>query len=127
MDKFIITGRQSPLSGVVTISGSKNAALPILAATLLTDKPIVLRNVPNLKDVATINQVLNRLGAKVSMHDDVVHIDAGQIISTQAPYELVKTMRASIVVLGPLLARCGQAEVSLPGGCAIGPDRSIFT
>ena len=121
MDKFIINGCRQPLSGTVKISGSKNAALPILAASLLSAKPVSIKNVPYLRDVVTINNLLNRLGAKVSMNNGQVEIDAGNIISTQAPYELVKTMRASIVVLGPLLARCGKAEVSLPGGCAIGP------
>lgn len=121
MDKFIITGCQKPLSGTVRISGSKNAALPILAATLLTGGPVTIKNVPHLRDVSTINALLSRLGARVTMDDQgVVTVDASQIISTQAPYELVKTMRASIVVLGPLLARFGRAEVSLPGGCAIG-------
>ena len=121
MDKFIINGCRQPLSGTVKISGSKNAALPILAASLLSAKPVSIKNVPCLRDVVTINNLLSRLGAKVSMNNGQVEIDAGNIISTQAPYELVKTMRASIVVLGPLLARCGKAEVSLPGGCAIGP------
>lgn len=121
MDKFIITGCRKPLSGTVRISGSKNAALPILAATLLTTKPVILHNVPNLRDVATINALLNQLGVQAKMENDTVKLDASHITSTKAPYELVKTMRASIVVLGPLLARCGQAEVSLPGGCAIGP------
>ncbi len=121
MDKFIIKCCRKPLSGVVTISGSKNAALPILAATLLTAKPVVIGNVPRLRDVVTINNLLARLGAQVKMEEGEVAINASQIVSTQAPYELVKTMRASIVVLGPLLARCGRAEVSLPGGCAIGP------
>jgi UDP-N-acetylglucosamine 1-carboxyvinyltransferase len=121
MDKFIIKCCRKPLSGIVTISGSKNAALPILAATLLTAKPVVIGNVPHLRDVTTINSLLTRLGARVKMEAGEVAINASQIISTQAPYELVKTMRASIVVLGPLLARCGKAEVSLPGGCAIGP------
>ncbi len=121
MDKFIITGCGEPLAGVVKISGSKNAALPILAATILTAKPVTLTNIPRLRDVTTINSLLNRLGAEVSMDNSTVRVNANQIINTQAPYELVKTMRASIVVLGPLLARCGRAEVSLPGGCAIGP------
>jgi UDP-N-acetylglucosamine 1-carboxyvinyltransferase len=120
MDKFIITGCRAPLQGTVVVSGSKNSALPILAATLLTEKPVVLDNVPHLRDVITINSLLNRLGAQVSMENGTVRVNATKITSTQAPYELVKTMRASIVVLGPLLARCGQAEVSLPGGCAIG-------
>ncbi|MBS0350036.1 MAG: UDP-N-acetylglucosamine 1-carboxyvinyltransferase [Proteobacteria bacterium] len=122
MDKLVITGCRNPLAGTVTISGSKNAALPILAATLLTTKPVTLTNIPHLRDVTTICGLLSRLGAEVTFDQNgVVRINAQQITSTQAPYELVKTMRASIVVLGPLLARCGQAEVSLPGGCAIGP------
>jgi UDP-N-acetylglucosamine 1-carboxyvinyltransferase len=121
MDKFIITGCVQPLVGTVQVSGSKNAALPILAATLLSAKPVTLLNVPHLRDVVTINGLLSRLGARVSMDGNQVQVDAATITSTQAPYELVKTMRASIVVLGPLLARCGKAEVSLPGGCAIGP------
>lgn len=122
MEKFIITGRQTSLSGTIKISGSKNAALPILAATILTAKPVTIGNVPQLKDVATILALLNRLGAKIEIGQDhtQVLVDASSIHNTQAPYELVKTMRASIVVLGPLLARFGKAEVSLPGGCAIG-------
>ncbi len=122
MEKFIITGRRTSLSGTIKISGSKNAALPILAATLLTAKPVTIGNVPQLKDVTTILALLNRLGAKTEVSQDhkQVLIDASSIHNTQAPYELVKTMRASIVVLGPLLARFGKAEVSLPGGCAIG-------
>ncbi len=121
MDKFIITGCQQPLSGVIKNSGSKNSALPILAATLLTANPIELSNVPNLRDVTTIMGLLSRLGVRLKVDSHMqVGVDASEITSTQAPYELVKTMRASIVVLGPLLARCGEAEVSLPGGCAIG-------
>ena len=121
MDKFIIKCCDQPLSGTVKVSGSKNAALPILAATLLTEKPVRIANVPHLRDVKTINALLTQLGVKITLDNGTVTADAGQIVSTRAPYELVKTMRASIVVLGPLLARCGQAEVSLPGGCAIGP------
>lgn len=120
MDKFIITGCRKPLAGTVKISGSKNAALPILAATLLTAKPVTLHNIPQLRDVKTINELLSRLGSQVSMEGNTVRICTPGITNAQAPYELVKTMRASIVVLGPLLARWGQAEVSLPGGCAIG-------
>ncbi len=120
MDKFIIKGCKGPLAGTVPISGSKNAALPILAATLLTAEPVILHNIPSLRDVATINSLLSRLGAEINMENATVQVNAQRLTSTQAPYELVKTMRASIVVLGPLLARCGQAEVSLPGGCAIG-------
>lgn len=122
MDKFIINGCRGPLSGNIKISGSKNAALPILAATLLTAKPVRLSNVPHLRDVTTIMGLLGKLGVRLTIDEKMrVEVDASHITSTQAPYELVKTMRASIVVLGPLLARCGQAEVSLPGGCAIGP------
>lgn len=121
MDKFIINGCRGPLIGSIKISGSKNAALPILAATLLTAKPVRLSNVPHLRDVTTIMALLGKLGVRLTVDEKMrVEIDASHIASTQAPYELVKTMRASIVVLGPLLARCGQAEVSLPGGCAIG-------
>jgi len=121
MDKFIINGCRRPLSGKVKISGSKNAALPILAAALLTGEPVLLKNVPHLRDVITINNLLARLGSTVSMSPEgEVKIHTPEISNTQAPYELVKTMRASIVVLGPLLARAGKAEVSLPGGCAIG-------
>ncbi len=122
MEKFIITGCQQSLTGVVKVSGSKNAALPILAATLLTAKPVNIGNVPYLKDVSTILDLLKRLGAQVEISKNLqqVMINAQAVNNTQAPYELVKTMRASIVVLGPLLARFGKAEVSLPGGCAIG-------
>jgi len=120
MDKFIITGGV-PLHGEVSISGAKNAVLPILAATLLAEQPMVIENIPHLKDVKTIVQLLSDLGmhmTEVAPH--VWQTDAASIHSYHAPYELVKTMRASILVLGPLLARFGQAKVSLPGGCAIG-------
>ena len=112
-----------PLHGEVTISGAKNAALPELCAALLTAQPVTLSNVPKLQDVATTLKVLRHLGASAERdaeRPDVVRIDAGTVHSTEAPYELVKTMRASILVLGPLLARFGHARVSLPGGCAIG-------
>lgn len=121
MNKFQITGGQ-PLQGTVHISGAKNAVLPILAATLLTNQKIILDNIPHLNDVTTLVTLLCRLGAHVTIADKMsLEIDASTVSSFKAPYELVKTMRASIVVLGPLLARFGQAEVSLPGGCAIGP------
>lgn len=121
MNKFQIIGG-TPLQGAVHISGAKNAVLPILAATLLTNQKIILDNIPHLNDVTTLVTLLCRLGAKVTIADKMsLEIDASHVSSFKAPYELVKTMRASIVVLGPLLARFGQAEVSLPGGCAIGP------
>ncbi len=120
MDKLKITGN-GPLRGEVAISGAKNAALPILAATLLSAEPLRINNVPCLKDVSTTIKLLRHLGSRVeySSADELqLHNDA--ISCVHAPYELVKTMRASILMLGPLVARCGEAEVSLPGGCAIG-------
>lgn len=109
------------LDGEVRVSGSKNAALPILAATLLVDSPVVLGNVPHLRDVTTTVAVLCRLGCQVTVDERMlVEVDASGVNSVEAPYELVRTMRASILVLGPLLARFGRADVSLPGGCAIG-------
>ncbi|MFY7697426.1 MAG: UDP-N-acetylglucosamine 1-carboxyvinyltransferase [Legionella sp.] len=120
MDKLIITGGKR-LNGDVSISGAKNAALPILAATLLTGEPVTIANVPHLKDITTMMELLGQLGAKLVIDEKMsVHVDASQINEFVAPYELVKTMRASILVLGPLLTRFGQADVSLPGGCAIG-------
>ncbi|MFT5756589.1 MAG: UDP-N-acetylglucosamine 1-carboxyvinyltransferase [Alteromonadaceae bacterium] len=120
MDAFKIIGGQ-PLQGEVTISGAKNAALPILMAALLSETPITFNNVPRLNDIETTIKLLSQLGAKVSwLGDNSVQIDASTIDHCRASYELVKTMRASILVLGPLLARFGHAEVSLPGGCAIG-------
>jgi len=120
MDKLSITGG-APLSGTVTISGAKNAALPILAGTLLAEEPVIVGNVPHLKDVTTMLSLLQMMGALVTVDDRLgVEIDARNVDRRQAPYELVKTMRASILVLGPLVARFGEADVSLPGGCAIG-------
>ena len=120
MDKLIITGG-SALSGDVRISGAKNAALPILAATLLAEQPMVVGNIPHLRDITTTMELLGRMGVDLTVDEKMrVEVDASQVDSPFAPYELVKTMRASILVLGPLLARCGEAEVSLPGGCAIG-------
>lgn len=120
MDKLVITGG-APLLGSVHIAGAKNAVLPILAAALLTDQPVVIDNVPNLQDVRTMMALLRCFGVDVSsLEDGRLHVHAASIQSQKAPYEWVKTMRASIVVLGPLLARFGRAEVSLPGGCAIG-------
>lgn len=120
MDKLQITGG-APLEGEVRISGAKNAALPILAATLLVDGPVTIGNVPHLQDVTTTNELLGRMGVSVTIDERMrVMVDASSIRDCVAPYELVKTMRASILVLGPLLARFGSADVSLPGGCAIG-------
>ncbi len=120
MDKLLIRGGR-PLQGEVTISGAKNAALPELCATLLTAEPVTLANVPRLQDVATTLKLLRQMGATAELHDDgSATVDAGPVNNPVAPYELVKTMRASILVLGPLLARFGVAIVSLPGGCAIG-------
>ena len=120
MDKLLIRGGR-PLQGEVTISGAKNAALPELCATLLTAEPVTLANVPRLQDVSTTLQLLRQMGATAELHDDgSATVDAGPVNNPVAPYELVKTMRASILVLGPLLARFGVAIVSLPGGCAIG-------
>ncbi len=120
MDKLLITGG-IPLRGEVTISGAKNAALPILFATILSTQPTILRNVPHLRDISTTFALLGKMGAELSRDDEgLVHIKSSTIHELLAPYELVKTMRASILVLGPLLARYGKAIVSLPGGCAIG-------
>jgi UDP-N-acetylglucosamine 1-carboxyvinyltransferase len=120
MDKLAIVGGR-PLDGEVRISGAKNAALPILAATLLAEGPVIVRNVPKLNDIATTLKLLKRMGVAAEHRDDgSVTVDAGGINDFIAPYELVKTMRASILVLGPLLGRFGHADVSLPGGCAIG-------
>ena len=120
MNKLIIKGG-IPLSGEVRVSGSKNAVLPILAGTLLADNPVIVRNVPHLHDVTTTMELLGRMGVSLTIGEKMsIEIDPTTLQNTFAPYELVKTMRASILVLGPLLARYGEAEVSLPGGCAIG-------
>lgn len=121
MDQFLITGG-IPLQGDVEISGAKNAALPILAATLLLDSPASLFNVPQLNDIATMLRLLEIMGLKIKKETTATHvsIDPRTLTHCNAPYELVTTMRASILVLGPLLARHGEASVSLPGGCAIG-------
>jgi UDP-N-acetylglucosamine 1-carboxyvinyltransferase len=119
MDKLLITGG-TPLRGEVRASGAKNAALPILAATLLAEGPVTLTNVPRLRDIATTLTLLGRLGARLAQENGSVRSEPSTLSSFAAPYELVKTMRASILVLGPLVARYGQADVSLPGGCAIG-------
>ena len=120
MDKLIIQGGQ-PLSGEIRISGAKNSALPIIAATLLADSPMKVSNLPHLHDVTTMINLLGTMGVEVIMGEDYsIEVDATTIQSLHAPYELVKTMRASILVLGPMLAHFKKAEVSLPGGCAIG-------
>lgn len=120
MDKLLITGGEK-IDGSVRISGAKNAALPILAATLLTDEPVTLRNLPHLNDITTMIELLVCMGVEVLINEDMgVQINAGTLKDCTAPYSLVKTMRASILVLGPLLAHYGEANVSLPGGCAIG-------
>lgn len=120
MDKLAITGGRA-LEGEVRISGAKNAALPILAATLLTDSPVMLGNIPHLNDVTTTVGLLSRMGVSVTVHDGMrLEVDARTIREFAAPYDLVRTMRASILVLGPLVGRHGRADVSLPGGCAIG-------
>ena len=120
MNKLIISGG-IPLAGDVRISGSKNAVLPILAGTLLADSPVIVRNVPHLHDVTTTMELLGRMGVSLTIGEKMsIEVDPTTLENTFAPYELVKTMRASILVLGPLLAHYGTAEVSLPGGCAIG-------
>ncbi|MFA9438548.1 UDP-N-acetylglucosamine 1-carboxyvinyltransferase [Uliginosibacterium sp. sgz301328] len=119
MDKLHITGGNR-LQGEIAISGAKNAALPILCAALLTRDPVTITNVPDLKDTRTLLELLGTMGVKTKVEGDTVHLDASEITAPYASYELVKTMRASVLVLGPLTARCGEAKVSLPGGCGIG-------
>ena len=120
MDKLIIHGGM-PLEGEVSISGAKNSALPILSATLLTNQPVTIGNVPHLHDITTTIELLGLMGSRITVNERMhIEIDNAEINNFFAPYELVKTMRASILVLGPLLARYGKADVSLPGGCAIG-------
>ncbi|HLE93933.1 MAG: UDP-N-acetylglucosamine 1-carboxyvinyltransferase [Sulfuricaulis sp.] len=120
MDKLIVTGG-IPLRGEIRISGAKNAALPVLVASLLTDEPVRIGNVPHLQDITTTMELLGRMGVRLVVDEKmVIEADSSHVSSLRAPYELVKTMRASILVLGPLVARFGEAEVSLPGGCAIG-------
>ena len=120
MDKLIVYGG-TPLRGDIRISGAKNAALPVLVASLLADSPLTIGNVPHLQDITTTMELLGRMGVNLTVGDKMtIEADTTTINSLRAPYELVKTMRASILVLGPLLARFGEAEVSLPGGCAIG-------
>ena len=119
MDKFLIQGG-SPLEGVIAVSGAKNAALPILAASLLTAEPVILGRIPDVKDIRTMEKLLAHTGARVRRDRNDVTVEAAEIARPEAPYEVVKTMRASSLVLGPLVARTGRARVSLPGGCAIG-------
>ncbi len=120
MEKLIIHGG-TPLQGEIRISGAKNAALPILTATLLTGAPVRISNIPHLQDVTTFISLLGQMGARLTLDERFsIEVDASRIHSFQAPYDLVRTMRASVLVLGPLLGRFGRAEVSLPGGCAIG-------
>ncbi|MBQ0720481.1 MAG: UDP-N-acetylglucosamine 1-carboxyvinyltransferase [Gammaproteobacteria bacterium] len=120
MDKLIIRGG-TPLAGEIRISGAKNSALPILAATLLADEPVMVSNLPHLHDITTMIELLGCMGVGVVLDEKMrVEVDASTLHTHTAPYELVKTMRASILVLGPLLSRFGEAEVSFPGGCAIG-------
>ncbi|GMR19698.1 MAG: UDP-N-acetylglucosamine 1-carboxyvinyltransferase [Gammaproteobacteria bacterium] len=120
MDKLQVTGGVA-LRGEIRISGAKNAALPVLVSALLTDEPLIVSNIPHLHDITTTLELLGRIGVRLVVHEKMtIEADASQLTSLQAPYDLVKTMRASILVLGPLLARFGEAEVSMPGGCAIG-------
>jgi len=119
MDKFLIRGGR-PLTGSIPTSGSKNSALPALAAALLTDEPVTLRRIPKVRDIRTMQRLLVDIGSKVEVSPDCIRIETKEITSPEAPYELVKTMRASSLVLGPLAARAGRARVSLPGGCGIG-------
>ena len=120
MDRLIINGGKR-LKGEIRISGAKNAVLPIMAATLLADSPVTVRNIPHLHDVTTTMELLGRMGIHLTVDEkmDIV-VDSSTINSLYAPYELVRTMRSSILVLGPMLSRFGRADVSLPGGCAIG-------
>lgn len=119
MDKLRVR-KSLALKGELRVSGAKNAALPLVCAGLLTSDKLILENVPNLKDVNTLGLLLSGMGAKVDFANNSMEIDAGSVNSYEAPYDLVKTMRASVMVLGPLIARFGEAKVSLPGGCAIG-------
>jgi UDP-N-acetylglucosamine 1-carboxyvinyltransferase len=119
MDKFVIEGG-TPLHGTIATSGSKNSALPALAAALLTDGPVVLDRIPRVRDIRTMERLLVDIGSEITADEERVTIQTAKIVSPEAPYELVKTMRASSLVLGPLVARAGRARVSMPGGCAIG-------
>lgn len=118
MDKIVVRGGK-PLHGNVTISGAKNAALPVLTAALLTEETCTFSNIPDLVDIKTTYKLLRNMGVEIE-GNSTIQISAEKITNSEAPYDLVKTMRASILVLGPLVARMGKARVSLPGGCAIG-------
>ena len=119
MDKFVIKGGPR-LQGEIPIGGSKNSALPALAAALLTDEPVTLRRIPRVRDIRTMQRLLVDIGSQAEVDGETIRLHTPRIVSSEAPYELVKTMRASSLVLGPLVARTGRARVSLPGGCAIG-------
>ena len=119
MDKFVITGGVA-LQGEIPVSGSKNSALPALAAALLTDEPVTLHHIPRVRDIRTMQRLLVDIGSQAEVDGETVRLRTPNIVCPEAPYELVKTMRASSLVLGPLVARSGRARVSLPGGCAIG-------
>jgi UDP-N-acetylglucosamine 1-carboxyvinyltransferase len=119
MDKFVIQGG-NPLNGTIATSGAKNSALPVLAAALLTAEPVVLHRIPLVRDIRTMERLLVDIGSEVTIEGETVTVRTPKIVSPEAPYELVKTMRASSLVLGPLAARAGRARVSIPGGCAIG-------
>jgi UDP-N-acetylglucosamine 1-carboxyvinyltransferase len=119
MDKFVVTGG-AVLQGEVPVNGSKNSALPALAAALLTEEAVTLARIPRVRDIRTMQRLLVDIGSKVDVEGETVRLETPRIVCPEAPYELVKTMRASSLVLGPLVARCGRARVSLPGGCAIG-------
>ncbi|MDD4278741.1 MAG: UDP-N-acetylglucosamine 1-carboxyvinyltransferase [Candidatus Sumerlaeales bacterium] len=120
MFKFILEGGHR-LDGTIAISGSKNATLPLMAAALLADSPTILRNVPELRDIRTMISVIESLGVKIELNDGIMKIDPAEFYNTEAPYDMVRKMRASVYVMGPMLAKLGKATVSLPGGCAIGP------
>src|SRR5919206_2269523 len=119
MDRFLIKGG-TPLNGEIPTSGAKNSALPVLAACLLTSEPVKLMRIPRVRDIRTMERLLTHTGARVDIQGTQVVVEAGQVERPEAPYDLVKTMRASSLVLGPLVARTGRARVSMPGGCAIG-------
>jgi len=123
MEKFIVNGG-TPLQGRISVSGAKNAALPAMAAALLTSERVILHNIPRVRDISTMRSLLDEMGADSSIthedHGNRVEIEARKLLNPLAPYELVKQMRASVLVLGPLVARFGRGRVSLPGGCAIG-------
>src|ERR1700685_3166486 len=119
MDKFRIIGG-TPLNGELPVSGSKNSALPALAASLLTEEPVTLHRIPQVKDISTMEQLVSYTGAQIADEDGTVTVQAKTLDRPEAPYDVVKTMRASSLVLGPLVARTGRARVSMPGGCAIG-------